>query len=158
MARGTRGPHRRRRQRAIALPTRAHYPHPLVPPETLASFAITAALLAGVACRRRRRVHVPIMCGVILADLALLLVVETRARAVERVVAGVPGTVWLHVAIAVACLVAYGVAVVTGTLLLRGREAVRRVHRGNALAAVCLRLAVLATTPGLLLPALPEAR
>ena len=134
----------------------ADYPLPPVPPETLASCAITAALLAGVAVRHRRRVHVPVMLGVIVADLVLLLVVETRARAVERVVAGVPATVWVHVAIAVSCLVAYGVAVTTGTLLLRGRESVRRVHRANAVVAVCLRLAVLATTPGLLLPALPE--
>ena len=125
-------------------------------PEPIVSAVILGAMVTGVALRRRPRVHVPLMWAVIVADLALLLWVETQARAIATVVGGgLPAYLWVHVGFAVACVVGYGIAIGAGIALFRN-PASRwpPLHRVNGWTVLAARVGLLATTPGLFFPPL----
>jgi len=120
--------------------------------ELVISFVITALMLAGVAARRRRAVHVPVMWSVIAADLVLLLWVETRSSAIETVAEGaIPAFLWVHVGLSAVVGVGYVLASVSGLALHRDPGSrLRRLHRGNGWTVAAARFGVLVTTPGLL--------
>lgn len=124
--------------------------------EPLASATILLGMGVGVALRRRRAVHVPIMWSAIVADLALLLWVETQARAIATVLGGgLPAFMWVHIGFAVACIVGYAIAIGAGIALLRNPASRwRRVHRVNGWTVLAARVGLLATTPGLFFPPL----
>lgn len=124
--------------------------------EPVVSIAITVLMGAGVALRKTRRRHVPVMATVIAADVALLLWVETQAHAINTTLEGeLPTWLWVHIGLALAVIAGYLFAVVTGIVLWRnGRSPIRSLHRANGWTVVAARIGLLVTTPGLFFPAL----
>ena len=116
----------------------------------LVSIAIALLLAAGVALRRRRRLHVRIMLTGCAADLGLLVWVEFTRKAVEQALRGVSLLLGVHIAFSVGVLVLYGVQIHCGRRLLRGEEAIRGRHRIGAMLFILFRLGNLVTT--LMLP------
>ena len=125
--------------------------------EPIASIAITVLLVVGVAMRKRVKLHVPCMWGVIVCDVALLLWVETQGQAIKRVVGGeIPLSLKCHVGFAVALIIGYIVAAVAGIILFKNRQSpIRKLHRINGGTVVAVRFGLLITTPGLFFPPLP---
>lgn len=125
--------------------------------QAICSIVIMAAMLGGVAVRRRSSVHVPLMWAVIVADIALLLWVELGAHAIKRASGlSLPWWMWVHIAIATVLIVGYIVAVVYGLKLKKnpGDARVRAIHKRNGWMVLALRFGLLGTTPGLFLPPL----
>lgn len=99
--------------------------------------ASTASLLlvaAGLVSRRRRLLHVRLMLTAFAIDVALLLFIEIRRGAVEKVITAGRALLTFHVAVSVLMLAGYVVQLTLGMRILRGSEGHRRMH---ALCGAC---------------------
>lgn len=115
-------------------------------PETISSWVSTGVMvmiLVGLRYRHRPRVHVPIMLGCFIIDVANVVFIEVRRGAVEQAVTVFTGggrwVLGFHIAVSVLSIFGYVIALVTGLLLLKRGKA-RRVHRANAAAFLILRV------------------
>lgn len=101
-------------------------------------------ILAGVAFRRRRRVHVPLMLTALAIDLTIVAIIEIGRGAVESAKNRMGPLMAVHIAISVLVLVLYAVQIWTGIRNLRGRRS--RWHRAGGITFVVLRLGNLVTS------------
>jgi Ca2+/H+ antiporter len=112
-------------------------------------------IAVGLAYRFRPRRHIPLMLSAFVLDLTNVVLVEVYARqtagrgAVEQGVSaftsGGTALQQFHIAVSVLCILAYVVAVVTGTRLYR-RNVGRQVHRANAVVFLATRLSSFITS------------
>jgi len=99
----------------------------------LVSFAILCFLFWGRSLRfKNLRLHIWIMCGVIVADLALVTALVIWRDALGKIHPGMPWTLMVHIPIAVTTLLFYFPTAWTGYQLSRGlpvRARMRRLDR-----------------------------
>lgn len=102
-----------------------------------------AFLIAGLAERKRRRAHVPLMLVATLMDLGLVVLLEARRGAVDTALSNQLNALELtHVAASTAAATLYVPTLVLGSLLLlrrRNPPAIRTLHIRIALAAFAFR-------------------
>lgn len=87
------------------------------------STLVLFALAAGIYFRQRPEIHMKVMTGAFVTDLALVLYIELTRQAVETVVTQVKPFIWFHAAISLTVLVLYVVQLVLGGRLLAARAA-----------------------------------
>ena len=92
----------------------------------LLSVMVFCMLLIGVACRRRRRLHMRLMISAIAIDVGLVLYLEI-ARGVIESIPKRPMTplLFVHILLSVSVLVMYGIQVYTGIKNARGERSAR---------------------------------
>jgi uncharacterized membrane protein len=86
-------------------------------------------LVAGIACRRRRRIHIPLMIAAFGLDFASVLAIELTRRAIHKVTTAPSPLLLFHVTVSVLALVFYGVMFRLGQRVQNGDEGVRPWHR-----------------------------
>jgi len=108
------------------------------------STAIVQRLVYGLWNRARPRIHIPVMVTCFVVDVLNVLVIELSRGAVEKSIdefsRGGVSLLGFHIFVSVVALLAYGVAVVTGTRLYR-KGVGRGFHRLNAAVFLVARLA-----------------
>jgi len=87
------------------------------------STLILFILAAGIYFRRRPEIHLKLMTGAFVIDLALVLYIELTRQAVKSVVTQVKPLTWFHAAISLSVVVLYVVQLVLGRRLLAARSA-----------------------------------
>lgn len=114
--------------------------------ENWASAGICVLLAVGIACRRTRSRHVPIMLTGFVLDLALLLYIEFGKNAIKQAATGaVQPIFYIHISVATLSLLMYFVQLYTGfRLLLKGTG--REKHKMLAMIFIPLRLATTVTS------------
>lgn len=112
------------------------------------SIIIYVMMLVGLAKRKNRLQHVPIMKAVLIWDVLLILQIELTRGAIDKASEAVinPMLLNIHVTFAVLSVVFYGLLVWTGRKLLAGDETVRPRHRLFGWSAVTLRTLTLITS------------
>jgi hypothetical protein len=116
-------------------------------------------IFVGVALRRQRRRHVPIMITAFVLDMASVLYLEFNRQVIAEALEHVSAlTMQIHLSFAFLTLAGYGVALLTGRLLLKRRHSflkgklfsnglsVRPVHRFNAIAFLVGRIGIFITS------------
>jgi len=115
--------------------------HPL----KLLSVFVCLLLLVGVAYRRRRRIHIPLMLSAFAIDLSMVFYLEIRRGVVESIPSRPMTTLlFVHILISVLVLVLYGVQITTGIRNLRGPR--RPWHRKAGMTFLLLRFGNLITS------------
>jgi hypothetical protein len=116
--------------------------------------AMVAVLALGLYHRHRPKLHIPLMLTAFAVDLGNVIMIEFFARgrgkgAVEQGLESLSGEgsaiLRFHIAVSLACIAGYFVAVITGTRLYR-RGRGRLVHKANAAIFVLTRLASYVTS------------
>jgi hypothetical protein len=97
----------------------------------LSSFVLLL-LVAGIASRRRRQVHIPLMMAAFGLDFAAVLAIELTRHAVHKVTASPSPLLLFHVTVSVLALVFYGVMFRLGQRVRNGDERLRPWHRSFA--------------------------
>lgn len=97
----------------------------------LQSLCIVLLMLAGIAYRRRRQLHVKIMSVAMIWDVLLILQIELSRSAILKASKAVTNSMILniHVSIAVSTVILYAFMVYTGRALLSGNNEIRRKHK-----------------------------
>ena len=118
--------------------------------ESISGLCVFLALLVGIALRRNRKVHPPMMITCFLADVALVTYLELARGAVEKVTTHIekhsmPPELSIHIAIASLSIVFYIMLIVTGYRVLKGKTTNSRRHRTFAIIFVIVRFASLVT-------------
>lgn len=108
-------------------------------PTDMVATGIVLMLAVGLAMRRNRKVHPPLMGLCFVLDLGLVLYLELTRGAVNTAVTTDSRILTFHVAVAVATIVLYLVLVPSGYKLLKGGGN-RGLHRKAALAFVVCRV------------------
>ena len=111
------------------------------------SFLILCVLGVGVALRKRRHLHVPLMAVAMVWDLILILQIELFRNALFKA-SRFMENVWLlnvHIVLAVTTLIFYGACVYTGRCLLANDFSLRGYHRLLGTCAIVLRVLTFAT-------------
>lgn len=118
------------------------------------STLVLLLIAAGLYYRRRAEFHLRFMTAAFVADLSLVLWIETTRGAVETVTRGGKALLWVHAGISVLVLVLYVVQILLGRLLLARRSLPvpaagplpaatpatnRTLHRNLGIAFVALR-------------------
>lgn len=109
------------------------------------SFLVCVIIVAGLAYRRKRKIHARLMMTAFGIDVALVLYIELTRKAVETALHPPHPFVIFHVAISVLVLLLYGVQIFLGMRLMRG-GASTRLHGRVGLIFVVLRLANFVTS------------
>lgn len=112
------------------------------------NLAIFLAIVVGTFMHHRRTFHVRMMVGCFVADVALLLAVELTRDAVAQAAEGVSTADWLlivHISFSVAMLVLWGLQIVLGRRVLKGRMEVLPAHKRCARFFLFCRLGNLVT-------------
>lgn len=109
------------------------------------SFLVLLVLVVGLALRRDRSKHPPIMVGAFVADLALVLYLELTRGAIDRASQLASQILTVHVAFAVTTLVANIALLVTGYRIYSGKAAGRTTHRRLAWLFMICRVATFLT-------------
>jgi hypothetical protein len=112
------------------------------------SALIFSLLCLGIALRKQRTKHVPVMATVMLWDIILILQIELNRGAVEKAVKAISNPMMLniHVAIAISCVVLYGILLFTGRKLLQNDFKVKKLHRTIGWTTFVMRLLTLITS------------
>lgn len=97
----------------------------------LQSLCIVLLMLAGIAVRRTRKLHVRIMSAAMIWDVILILQIELSRSAILKASKAVTNAMPLniHVSIAISTVVLYGFMIYTGKALLSGRTEIRQKHK-----------------------------
>jgi len=116
----------------------------------IASIVITIVLLIGVALRRNRKLHPPIMIACFVADLGLVVWLEVTRSAVETAVGNMSALMVTHIVLAVLMILSYVSLMATGFKVLRAKEPLefdthRKSHRAASISFFIIRVAVLVT-------------
>lgn len=98
------------------------------------SVAVCVILVVGFLCRRRRRVHIPLMISALVIDVSMVVYLEVMRGVVESI----PGRVMtpllaFHILLSVVVLALYGVQVSSGLRGLRTRPSSMHARTGLAL-------------------------
>lgn len=109
------------------------------------STAVLALLFVGLAFRRRRRVHIPIMATAFALDLASVIYLQIKRSAVQTAVGQPTPLLMVHVGFAIATVVLYLVMVGTGWRLAASGLG-RSRHRTAAWIFMACRLGTWATS------------
>jgi hypothetical protein len=96
------------------------------------STLVVVLLSVGVAVRRKRRIHIPIMIAAFGADLVSLLAIEFSRGAIKKAVSSPPPLLLFHVTVSVAALAFYVVMFVLGERVRVGATYLRPWHRRAA--------------------------
>jgi len=115
------------------------------------STVVLMILAAGVYFRRRPEIHMKLMTGAFVIDLALVLYIELARQAVESVVGRFQPLAWTHAGISLVVLLLYVAQIVLGRrLLLTGAANVggvtfapensRRLHRNLGVTFLAFRV------------------
>lgn len=103
----------------------------------VANVVIFAAILLGVALRRRRATHVAIMRSCFAADVLMVLLIELQRGAVKQTMEQVQsmskGLLSFHIAVSVLALVFWVVQLRSGSRILKGAPIGPAHRRGAAL-------------------------
>lgn len=114
----------------------------------VANVVIFAAILYGVALRRRRELHAKVMRGCFVADLLMVLVIEIQRGAVMQTVEQAQtlskGLLSFHIFVSVSAMVLWVFQLVVGAKLLKGAPLLPR-HRALAVGFLLCRLTNVAT-------------
>ena len=112
------------------------------------SGCIVALMFVGIAMRKNRKRHVPIMATVIGWDILLILQIELSRGAIIKASKAMTNAVMLniHVSIAVLTVLLYFGLIYTGRKILKGETSIRSKHRMLGVAAAIGRLATFATS------------
>jgi hypothetical protein len=109
----------------------------------LLSTLVLLLIAAGVYHRKRTRLHLGLMTGAFILDVAMVLWIEITRHAVENTVSPAHHTsalLWFHIAVSVGVLVAYVWQIQLGRRLLRGLVATRGLHLKLGVTFCTLRL------------------
>ena len=95
------------------------------------SLCIVLLMMAGIAFRRRRQLHVKIMSIAIIWDVLLILQIELSRSAILKASNALANATALniHVSFAVTTVILYGFMVYTGRNLLSGKHQFRTRHK-----------------------------
>lgn len=112
------------------------------------SIIIYALMVFGVWKRRKRKVHVPVMTGVIILDVILILQIELTRGAVEKASKAMvnPTLLNIHVTFALLSVILYVLLVFTGRKVLAGEKTMRPPHKLFGWAAFVMRSLTLLTS------------
>ncbi len=112
------------------------------------SFIIVGLLLYGVYSRKNRFKHIKIMKTAIIWDLLLVAQIELTRSAILKAskVVENPLILNIHVSLAVATVLLYGVIFYTGTKLNKGDENIRILHKCIGVSALTTRILTLITS------------
>jgi hypothetical protein len=114
--------------------------------ENWAAAGVCVVIFVGLAYRRDRARHIPLMLLAFAADMALLLYIEFGKSAIKQTVSGaLPTLRYIHIAFAVASLLLYFAQIYTGIRLLR-KGTGRGTHKMLAMIFVPCRLATTVTS------------
>ncbi|MEK7470209.1 MAG: hypothetical protein AAB074_22800 [Planctomycetota bacterium] len=114
-------------------------------PVQLYSTVVLALIAAGLAFRRRRRIHIPIMLGAFALDLGSVVYLQVQRNAVQKAAAEPTTILMVHIAFALSALLLYTAMTVTGTKLAR-RGTGRPMHRGLACVFLVCRVSTWGTS------------
>lgn len=114
----------------------------------LQSVIIVNLMLYGFFIRKNREAHMKTMKLVIVWDLLLILQIELTRGAIIKASKAMSNTAILniHVSLAIATVLLYGLIVYTGYKLSQGNESIRRFHRPLGYATLATRLATFVTS------------
>ena len=107
------------------------------------STLVLLLIAAGVATRKRTRLHLKLMTAAFILDVLLVLYIELTRHAVERAAAPdkhFTPLLWFHIAVSVGVLVAYVWQIQLGRRLLQGVVASRGLHLRLGITFCTLRL------------------
>lgn len=112
------------------------------------SVIIFSLMMVGIAKRKNRNQHVPIMKTVLVWDVILILQIELTRGAINKASEAAinPMLLNIHVTFAVLSVVFYGLLVWTGRKLLAGDNSIRPKHKIFGWTAVVLRTLTLLTS------------
>jgi hypothetical protein len=111
----------------------------------LFSTLVLIIIAVGVWFKRRPEIHIPVMCCAFAMDLGLLLYIEVTRHAVENLSESIQSAVpdlllYFHVLVSVLTLILYGVQIITGIKLSKGRINARQLHLKSAYLFITCRL------------------
>lgn len=115
------------------------------------STAVLALIVTGVALRRRRRVHIPIMLSAFVLDVASVLYLQVQRQAVQTAVGKPTTMLMIHVSLAIGTVILYLVVIPLGWRLAvsgKGRPAHRRAAMMFLVCRVGTWVTAFFTTPG----------
>ncbi len=103
-------------------------------------------ILIGIAFRRKRKIHVPIMVTGLVLDLASVLYLEISRHVIMEAFERVPEFLMkIHLTLAVLTLSGWAIAFTTGILILSGKQ-IQKIHKINAAIFLISRTALFITT------------
>lgn len=109
------------------------------------STAVLALIAAGLAFRRRRQVHIPIMLIAFALDLGSVIYLQLQRHAIQKAASEPTTILMVHIAFALAAIGLYTAMTVTGTRLARN-GAGRPVHKRLAAIFLFCRVGTWATS------------
>ena len=114
----------------------------------LQSIIIVNMLLYGFFVRKNRYQHIKIMKFAIIWDLLLIVQIELTRGAIVKASKAMTNSMLLnvHVSLAIATVLLYGLIFYTGTKLKNGDESVRQYHRPLGYLTLTTRLATFITS------------
>lgn len=114
----------------------------------LQSLCIVLLMLAGIAVRRRRQLHVRIMSIAMIWDIILILQIELSRSAILKASKAVtnPMILNIHVSFAVSTVILYAFMVYTGRAMLAGRSDIRVKHRLLGYTTLTMRILTFITS------------
>ena len=105
------------------------------------STAVLVLIGTGLWFRKRNpQLHLRLMISAFTIDVLLVLYIEIRRHAVERVATHIQPLLWFHAGVSLAVLICYVVLIMLGRPMLAGRFQTRSLHRNVGIAFVTLRL------------------
>ncbi|MBI2922476.1 MAG: hypothetical protein HYY18_15605 [Planctomycetes bacterium] len=115
------------------------------------STAVLAVIAAGLAFRRRRRVHIPLMLSAFVLDVASVLYLQVQRQAVQTAVGKPTTMLMIHVSLAIGTILLYLIVIPLGwRLAVTGKG--RPQHRRAAVLFLLFRVGTWVTaffaTPG----------
>ena len=100
---------------------------------------VCVLLVAGVICRRNKRVHIPLMLSAILIDLGIVVWIEFFGKGAFKQAEVKMGSLMItHIVISVVVLILYGVQIWSG--IKKARGGVSEIHRKMMIPTVGLRI------------------
>jgi uncharacterized membrane protein YozB (DUF420 family) len=109
------------------------------------STAVLVLIFSGLAVRRRRRAHIPVMLSAFVLDMASVVWLQVQRRAVQTAVNEMTPILAVHVGLAVGTILLYLFMIATGWRLA-ARDAGRGAHRAGAVLFLACRVGTWATS------------
>lgn len=109
------------------------------------STAVLAVIAVGLALRRHRRAHIPVMASCFALDLGSVVYLQIQRHAVQTAATKPTPILLVHISFALATLALYTAMAVTGTRLAR-RDVGRGTHKALAAVFLVCRTGVWATS------------
>lgn len=109
------------------------------------STAVLAVIAAGLAFRRKPRIHIPLMLSAFALDLGSVVFLQLQRHAVQKAATKPTPILMVHIAFAFSALVLYAAMTFTGSRLARTGNG-RGAHRAGAAIFLACRLGTWATS------------